>query len=114
MKEEGRPLPSEFYNQPELWIESEFYWRAFSQISADRHLGMGLGPIPFSSLLRWAEVYGIGTVDEFDTFSSIVGAIDSEYLKINAPKAEGDNKMRSLVSVSDTAGVGALLDRLGK
>jgi hypothetical protein len=114
MMEEGIEPPPEFHNQPELWPEAEFYWKAFSDLSSDRTIGMGLGPIPFSAIVRYAELYGLADLDEFERLREIVSEVDGEYLSLNAPKSEQDGKMHSLIPISDVAGIGALLDRLGK
>lgn len=114
MVEEGIEPPPEYNSQPELWLEAEFYWKAFSDVSSDRGVGMGMGPIPFSAILRYAELYGIGDLDEFERLRQIVSEIDSEYLSLNAPKDRNGDKMRSLVPITDAAGICAILDRLGK
>lgn len=114
MEEEGELPPPAYYEQPEIWAEAAFFWKAFSDLSPDRSSGMGLGPIPFRSMVTYAGLYGLSDVDEFERFRQIVSDADGEYLRLNAPKSEQDSKMRSLVYVDDTDGVSSLLSRLGK
>lgn len=114
MVEEGLEPPPEFYDRPEIWPEAEFYWKAFSDLSSDRGTGMGIGPIPFGAILRYAELYRISELDDFERLRQIVSEVDGEYLRINSPKDGQDGKLRSLVPITDAAGIGAILDRLGK
>lgn len=48
----------------------------------DRQVGFGEGPIPFSSIDRYASRYGIDDIDDFDAFLSMIRDLDREYLKI--------------------------------
>lgn len=55
--------------------------RAFRATSTDRQIGFGgAGPIPFSSLDRYAARYGIEDIDEFDRFIALIWAMDGAFL----------------------------------
>lgn len=114
MVEDGLDPPSEFYSQPEIWIEADWHWKAFSDLSSDRAIGMGLGPIPVTAMLRYAEFCGLDDVDAIERFRLIVSSVDAEYLTLNTPKGQRDDKMRSLVPITDAEGISAILGRLGK
>jgi hypothetical protein len=69
---------------------------------------MGVGPIPYSSIRRYADEYNITSRDEFDFFLSILGAMDAEYLSM-VNKSKDD---KELVPVSDVESQHLLFDRL--
>lgn len=51
-------------------------------LRSDRQMGFGeAGRIMFTSIHEYAERYGIECLDEFDTFASLVRALDTAYLK---------------------------------
>ena len=61
-------------------------WRAFWDLSGDRHQGMGRsGAIPFAAVDRWAERYEVGRND-FEYFHTLLKAMDAEYLAWTPPK----------------------------
>jgi hypothetical protein len=86
---QGRKLPPGYTGEPEILPIAGFYWRAFLALSSERQIGMGLGPIPFRAYVRFADVYGISSIDDFDVLRGIVEIVDGEYLKINQPKKDG-------------------------
>ncbi len=61
-----------------------FHWSAFNTLSSDRQSGMGLGPIPWTAIDRYAQRYGIDDPDEFDRFCRLIGVLDREFLKWHA------------------------------
>ena len=63
---------------------------AFDHLSSDRPIGAfgGVGCIPLSSIQAYCEMFGISDEDERQTFLSIIRAMDDEYLKIQAEKAQ--------------------------
>lgn len=63
----------------DLADELQFEWRAFKSLSSDRQVGMGIGPIAWSSIDRFALRYNI-CGDEFDRFTSIIQSMDAAYL----------------------------------
>jgi hypothetical protein len=56
-------------------------WEAFFALSNDRQVGMGLGPIPWSSLDRYAQRFGIDDPDEFDVFAFLIRTMDGAFLR---------------------------------
>jgi hypothetical protein len=55
---------------------------------------MGEGPIPFTSIDRFARRYGMDDLDAFDEFRSFIHAIDREYLEIRAAQADRESDAR--------------------
>lgn len=49
---------------------------AFFDLDTERQLGMSAGPIPFMSIVTYAERYGLG-----EDFVSVIQSLDSYYLK---------------------------------
>lgn len=67
---------------------------------------MGAGPIPWSSMVRYASLIGIRSVDEFEQFAQIVRAVDDEYLVLTTP---GLGKTEKRISVENVEGTKAVL-----
>ena len=57
-----------------------FEWSAFFLLSTERQIGMGIGPIPWSSIDAYARRFGVGNRDAFEDFTALVVAMDVAYL----------------------------------
>jgi hypothetical protein len=76
--EAGHAVPS-YDNQPDYPDGLEWVLSAFSQLSTDRPVTMGgEGPIPFTSIDRYAKRYDVA---EFDEFLTYIRALDAAYLE---------------------------------
>lgn len=76
----------------------QFYWTAFNDLSTDRQIGMGVGPIPYSAIRSYATDYNIRSRDEFDYFLRLMMAMDTRYLQ----SANASNKNEpEMVPVTD-------------
>jgi hypothetical protein len=107
--DEGKEPSPQLYEQPELKTEELFYWSAFQDLSSERALGTGVGPIPYSAIRRYADEFDIVGRDEFEYFLGILQAMDSEYLSIvNSTDRDKD----TLVPISDVEGQHKLFARL--
>lgn len=60
-------------------------WQAFCDCSADRQIGFGVGPIPFSSLCLWCSIHGIDGADRAYLIE-LVSAVDRDYLEAVAAR----------------------------
>jgi len=108
--EDGKEAPPQFYDQPEIMPGSQFYWDAFGDLGSDRQFGMGIGPIPYSAIRRYADSWDIVSRDEFAFFYGIIRSLDAEYMKLaNAPK---DKNKAEMVPISDVENQHLLFDRL--
>lgn len=54
------------------------YFKAFNELTTERSVGMALGPIPWHTIVKWAEVYG---VEDIDTLTRYVWAMDNAQRK---------------------------------
>lgn len=107
MIEEGREPPAAYFEQPEVPLHMQFYMTAFFDLSTERQIGMGIGPIPRSKMREYARELG---VQDFDAFRSIIGAMDDEYLALNnaSSKPVKDNA----VAPDDVEGAKRLFGKL--
>lgn len=62
-----------------------FYLDAFNSLRYDRPIGMVAGPIPWSSLDRYAQRYDVG---DFDVFESHIRALENVLLQHEAKEAK--------------------------
>ena len=105
-----RELPQAFLNPIRPAPHLAFIWSAFWDLSTDRSSGMGVGPIPFSAIDRFAERYGIHDLDDFDTFKALIHEMDGVYLEhasadAEEPVEEGPQAMKDMLQrVSKEAG----------
>jgi hypothetical protein len=54
-------------------------WDAFAALSTDRPMGMAHGPIPWTSIDRYAARYGI-IKDDFDRLAALIRSMDKAFL----------------------------------
>ena len=54
----GAPIPERIENAPVLMQGLELYLRAFFDLDSERGIGFSILPIPWFSIIRYAEVYG--------------------------------------------------------
>ncbi len=57
-----------------------FYLKAFYDLSTCRSSGMGVGPIPWSAMIAYAEWYGLDR-DVTEAFVDIIREMDSAYIE---------------------------------
>lgn len=85
MQRRGLPIPDDMY--PPAMLPGAGEWlAAFKELSNDRQIGMGLGPIPASSIDQWPVDEG-----ERDSFRACIRAMDAEYLS----HAKGDRVVQA-------------------
>ena len=65
LQEGGVNVPS-LNNRPQLSFGQSIYFKAYSDLQADRQIGMAVGSIPWSSLLKWAQREGMAGDDDFE------------------------------------------------
>lgn len=88
----------------------QFYWSAFNDLTTERQIGMGVGPIPYSSIRNYAADYRISGRDEFDYFLRLITAMDTKYLSI----VNSSNREPELVPISDVEGQHRLFARIAE
>ena len=64
--------------RPELLPGLEFYFQCYRDLDCDRGISMaGLGPIPWSSIIKWCQVYRINAVSGIQRMVRYVRAMES-------------------------------------
>ena len=63
-----------------------FYVDSFRELNTCRAGGMGLSPIPFSSIVEYAKIY---EVEEFEEFLYCIRVMDNKYMEIEEKKNNG-------------------------
>jgi hypothetical protein len=81
----GQPLPSKIANAPQLFLGLALYIEAFFDLDSERSHGMGLTPIPWTSIASYAIAHEL---DEEQTHSLFyhIKRLDTEHLKYLAAK----------------------------
>lgn len=76
-------------------IEYQYYWHAFADLTTERQQGMGVGPIPYSSIRDMAAEDRLSS-SEAATFHYVIRALDNHFLdqqsKHLAKKAKSSTK----------------------
>lgn len=78
--EKGRPAPEWYLDKPELDSSSMLYLYFFNQLSSCRSVGMGIGPIPWTAIITYAEFREFN-YRETITFVNIIQLLDSVFLE---------------------------------
>ncbi|WP_425374938.1 phage tail assembly chaperone [Methylobacterium segetis] len=91
MAEEDGVVPAALLARPDLPEHLSFAWDAFWALSTDRALGFGVvGPIPWSSLDRYAARTGITDPEEFERLARLVGAMDAVWRERMREEVKGE------------------------
>lgn len=77
---------------PDLHMGLEFYFQAFFEISGDRPIGFGMGPIPYLSLHQYARLNGIDNEEDLEDFIYFLREMDQEFLAYNQEEAARKSK----------------------
>lgn len=75
----GQPLPDALKNPPELMEGLEFFLNAFYELTTCRSMGMGLGPIPWTSIANYASMW-CESEDFAKDLHFHIRALDARYL----------------------------------
>lgn len=117
--DEGHEPPPQFYEQPELRSDLQIFWTAFNDLSTERQIGMGVGPIPRSKIKQYGiEELDIDCVDELDRFCAIISKMDHDYVEAaNSTKKKktgrgGRAEPEHEVAATDAQGVRQLFRNL--
>ena len=87
------PLPDKIANTPELEMGLEYYLEAYLDLSSDKDVGMGEGPIPWSAINAYATRYDI-VDEEFERLAAMIRTVDSEILNHKQKKHKRDMKKK--------------------
>lgn len=75
-KKEGKPAPA-LDRRPQLLQGLGFYFTAYQELKYDRPIGMSLGPIPWSSVVKWAELHDIHDLDDLDELHQYIRSMEN-------------------------------------
>lgn len=75
--EQGKNPPA-LENKPVLPYYLREYYQAFHMLNGSRRLGMVAGPIPFSEILAYLQIY---PTHDVDLFVYLIFAMDAGYLE---------------------------------
>lgn len=64
----GRPIPDRIRNAPELFMGLDLYLDAFFDLDSERSHGLGLTPIPWTSIKQYAEAWEFDEEQTHDLF----------------------------------------------
>lgn len=65
---------------PDLNIGLEMYWQAFWDLTTCRQIGMGVGPIPWTSVQEYSILLELDE-EQTDDLHYHIAVMDNEYLK---------------------------------
>lgn len=85
----GRELP-EWYlecDPPDPELGETFFFDAFWKLHTTRHLGMGMGPIPWDKIVEYGFLHDLDR-DMLHAFIAIIMAMDTTYLQWQVEQAD--------------------------
>lgn len=83
----GEQVPDRILNAPSLDTSLAFYYDAFFDLTSERQVGFGEGPIPTTAILRYASHYEMDSLEESDLLF-FVRRLDNAYLEHQSSKAK--------------------------
>ena len=72
-------------------LEWPYYYHAFADLSTERQVGMGPGPIPYSAIRALAVEDNL-TPSETETLKQVVRALDNHFLAKQAEKSRAHSR----------------------
>lgn len=85
------PIPDKIKNAPELHFGLELYWGAFFDLNTCRQVGMGIAPIPWTSILEYAMVHELDSEATDDLFY-FVRTMDHAYIEHHSKQTKKEKK----------------------
>lgn len=83
----GEPLPDRIKNAPDLICGLELFFAAYQELETERQIGFGLGPIPFTAILKYVEFYQLEK-EQADDLIYFVRKLDTHFMIEQAKKAK--------------------------
>ena len=66
-----------FTNRPQLLPGLDFFFQAFTELQTERQIGMAAGPIPWYSIIKWAEFHGLKDPDDIDVLMRHIRSMET-------------------------------------
>ena len=63
--------------RPKLLPGLDFYLIAYHELRYDKPIGMSVGPIPWSSIDRWATRNGVNDIEDFTVLESHIRSLEN-------------------------------------
>lgn len=95
VKEETGVTPEALLNQPKLTQYEAYHFKAFNELTGSRTGGEGVRPIPVSEIKDYFETWHINSLDERDTMTKYLKALDNAYIEHSNEKMEAERKKAS-------------------
>lgn len=86
LEQHGIELPQDLAQPPELSAGLEWYLEAWQELSHDRQIGFGLGPIPGSAIRAFAEYHRLDDTER-DDLMHLIRRLDQVFLEHSAEQA---------------------------
>ena len=93
---QGRPIPDRIADTT-LLPGAEVYYLAFRELSTCRAFGFGVGPIPWTAIVAWADDAGYDP-EQREALQYVVREMDSVYLEHLEKKREQERKSQDAKS----------------
>lgn len=74
-------IPPVFHNAPELLPGLDFYFIAFQALNSCRSIGMSLGPIPWTAIVKYGEMH-CDSEQGIQDLVHHIRAMDSKFLEL--------------------------------
>lgn len=108
-------MPAAFYDRPEIERHLRLLSDAFDELSSERQMGMGIGPIPWSKL----RAYLIAELDlsgrAYDHAYQVIRRVDGEYVAmLNASSDPSKKSAAGQVAATDTKAMRSMFAGLAK
>lgn len=76
----GQPIPDRILNAPSLRLGLGMYLEAFFDLDGERHIGLGMGRIPYSAVLSYAYFNELDG-DQTECLLYFIKTMDTAHLK---------------------------------
>lgn len=88
---EGLEIPEAMANAPELANGLELYYYAYGDLVSSRPVGLGMGPISWSTIQEYCDHHGLDS-EQTEAMHYHVGMMDAEFLEFHKRKTPGKGK----------------------
>ena len=86
-RKQNMPVPDKIKNAPVLNMGLLFFWKAYQDLTSDRDVGMGVGPIPWLSMSEWGSRHRVRG-DDFERLVYILRAMDATFMEHSGKKSK--------------------------
>lgn len=73
-------------NRPVLLEGVDFYFKGYQELKSERVAGLTAGQIPWSSIIKWCEVYQIHDINDIDAVIRYIRAMENAEYEFDQSK----------------------------